>query len=62
MPGGASLTGPTVIMRSDALTLTLSHREREPKPRRPGKAKPPPGKSSDRTPLHNKLRNHIHII
>ena len=39
MPGGAALTGPTVIMRSDALT----HREREPKPRRPGKAKPPPG-------------------
>ncbi|EJO47989.1 hypothetical protein B498_0809, partial [Enterobacter sp. SST3] len=37
MPGGAALTGPTVIMRSDALT----HREREPKPRRPGKAKPP---------------------
>ncbi len=29
MPGGASLTGPTVILRSDALTLTLSHRERE---------------------------------
>ncbi len=26
MPGGASLTGPKVIMRSDALTLTLSHR------------------------------------
>lgn len=24
MPGGASLTGPKVIMRSDALTLTLS--------------------------------------
>ena len=29
--------------------------------RRPGKAKPPPGKS-DRTPLHNKLSNPILII